>query len=220
MIAAVVPAYNAAPTLKPLLGELAHYIAKEDIVVVDDGSTDETGAVAGKAGVRVIRHDRNRGKGAALRSGFESIQRQQRYEAVLTIDADLQHSPKDIPTFLEAWERGTFDMLIGYRRKIGTRMPLHRMLSNSITSLLVSARTGRMIKDSQSGFRLISSSVLSSMVMESEGFEAETEVLIRAALRGFRIGFVPIATIYSDAGSHMTHWQTTKKFLSVLLKEY
>ena len=77
-----------------------------------------------------------------------------------------------------------------------------------------------MIIDSQSGFRLISSDILSAVSTLSDGFEAETEFLIRAALKGFRIGFVPVATIYGAAGSHMTHWTTTRNFLSVLLKEY
>lgn len=220
MIALVIPAYNAAGSLKLLLGRLKPYAASEHIYVVDDGSTDDTASVAKASGAGLLQHAGNRGKGAALRTGFNYLLRNRRYDAVLTIDADLQHDPADIPAFLREWEKREFQVLVGARRKIGSGMPVHRMFSNVLTSFLVSARTGRIMKDSQSGFRLISTDVLSSVTAESDGFEAETEFLIRAALKGFRIGFVPIATIYGTAGSHMTHWHTTKRFLSVLLKEY
>ncbi len=220
MIAAVIPAYNAAETLRPLLERLEPYVAAEHVYVVDDGSMDATAAVANKGGVHVLHHPMNRGKGAALRTAFVYLEQQKRYDAVLTIDADLQHDPGDIPAFIREWQKGAFDLIVGARKKIGTRMPVHRVLSNLMTSFLVSARTGRMIKDSQSGFRLISLAMLSAVETESDGFEAETEFLIRAALRGFRIGFIPVATIYGTSGSHMTHWNTTKRFLSVLLKEY
>jgi hypothetical protein len=99
-------------------------------------------------------------------------------------------------------------------------MPLERIVSNTITSSLVSARTGVPIKDSQSGFRLIGRNVLSAINLDSDGYEAETELLIKAARKGFRITFVPIATIYGTSRSYMTHWKTTKRFLQVLFKEY
>lgn len=220
MIAVVVPAYNAAETLKPLLNRLQSYVLLDHVFVVDDGSTDATCVVARESGAHLIRHERNRGKGAALRTGFDHLLQHGDYEAALTIDADLQHDPVDIPAFLREWEKGKYQLLIGARRRLGSGMPAHRVLSNSFTSFLVSARTGQLIIDSQSGFRLISSDILSSVSTVSDGFEAETEFLIRTALKGFRIGFVPVATIYGTAGSHMTHWATTRNFLSVLLKEY
>lgn len=220
MIAAVIPAFNAAETLGTLLERLARYVGAENVYVVDDGSVDATAAVAANAGAHVLHHPMNRGKGAALKTAFVHLATQKRYDAVLTIDADLQHDPADIPAFISEWQKGSFDLLVGVRKRIGTQMPLHRMLSNVITSFLVSARCGTMITDSQSGFRLISRRTFSAVETECDGFEAETEFLIRAALGGFRIGFVPVATIYGTSGSHMTHWNTTKRFLSVLLKEY
>lgn len=218
--AALIPAYNAAATLPALLGMLSKHFSHRDIFVVDDGSTDSTAAVARLAMVQVLSHDRNRGKGAALRTGFQKVLLEQRYDAVLTLDADLQHDPEDCPAFLEEWEKGKCDLLIGARRRLGSGMPFHRMLSNGITSFLVSARTGQDIRDSQSGYRLLSTQVLKTVETQNDGYEMETEYIVRAAMKGFRIGFVPIATIYSDAKSHMTHWYTTKKFLTVLLKEY
>jgi glycosyltransferase involved in cell wall biosynthesis len=220
MTAVIIPAYNAADTLKPLLERLWPFTFRDDVFVVDDGSSDATATVAVESGAQILEHSTNRGKGAALRTGFNHVLQLHKYNAVLTIDSDLQHDPADIPAFVQEWKSGEYQLLVGARRRIGTRMPVHRMFSNTVTSFLVSARTGQLMKDSQSGFRLISADVLSAVSTVSDGFEAETEFLIRAALKGFRIGFVPISTIYGTSGSHMTHWETTRNFISVLLKEY
>jgi glycosyltransferase involved in cell wall biosynthesis len=167
----------------------------------------------------VVKHKTNKGKGASMREGFAHILKRP-FDSVVVMDGDGQHEVEDIGHFLQKMKDTNADIVIGNRMLNTSSMPPLRIYTNRFMSFLISLMARQHVPDTQSGFRLISSSVLSSMVMESEGFEAETEVLIRAALRGFRIGFVPIATIYSDAGSHMTHWQTTKKFLSVLLKEY
>jgi glycosyltransferase involved in cell wall biosynthesis len=220
MTAVLIPALNAARTLSELLGKVREYIPPEATIVVDDGSTDATSRIAEEAGVLVIKHSVNRGKGAALRSGFEQVLSKTEYQCVITLDADLQHDPHEIPRFVERWKQGGVDVIIGARKRLGSQMPFHRILSNTITSLLVSARTGVAIRDSQSGYRCISRDVLSTIHLECDAFEAETEMLIKAARSGFRIGFVPIATIYGTEQSHMTHWTTTKRFLQVLLKGY
>jgi glycosyltransferase involved in cell wall biosynthesis len=220
MTAVLIPALNAAQTVGQLLGGLRRHVAIESIVVVDDGSSDETAAIAKAAGAVVLSHEANRGKGAALRTGFQYILSSSGHESVITMDADLQHDPEDVPKFLTAWQSGDLDLILGYRQRIGRGMPIHRVLSNTITSALVSARTGVRIRDSQTGFRLIARSVLSSIDVQADGYEAETEILIKAARNGFRIGGVPIATIYNSAPSHMTNWKTTKRFLQVLLREY
>lgn len=219
MTAVLIPAFNAAKTLGNLLERIPQNIGDRCIVVVDDGSSDDTSRIAVGAGAVVIRHEHNRGKGAALRSGFKYVLASTRSDSVLTMDADLQHDPAEISKFLVAWESGGTDIILGCRR-FGSRMPIHRILSNTITSSLVSARTGVRIRDSQTGYRLIARKVLSSIEVEADGYEAETEFLIKAARRGFRISSVPIATIYGAEPSHMTHWETTKRFLQVLLREY
>lgn len=219
MTAVLIPAFNAAQSLGSLLERIPQNIGDRCIVVVDDGSSDDTSKIATDAGAVVIRHERNRGKGAALRSGFKYVLASTRSDSVLTMDADLQHDPAEISKFLAAWESGGTDIILGCRR-FGFGMPIHRILSNTITSSLVSARTGVRIRDSQTGFRLIAREVLSCIEVEADGYEAETEFLIKAARKGFRISFVPIATIYGKAPSHMTHWKTTKRFLQVLLREY
>ena len=220
MTAVLISAFNAAETLGALLEQLSRAGRFDHIVVVDDGSIDTTAAVARNAGVCLLRHERNRGKGAALRTGFEYVVSSTEATDVVTLDSDLQHDPSTIPAFLEARQRSGADIVVGVRKRFGSGMPLNRVFSNAVTSALVSARTGVSIADSQSGFRLISRQVLKAITLEQDGFEAETELLIKASRRGFTIYGIPIATIYRGGKSHMTHVATTVGFLKTLLREY
>lgn len=215
-IALLIPSYNAAASLPALLERSLRYIPADRTIVVNDGSLDATAEQARAFGVTVLSHDKNRGKGAALRTGFiHSLQQQ--YDAVITMDADLQHEPERIPEFIAQFKTGRFGIIIGTRMHDTAAMPFHRFLSNTITSLLVRLRTGAAISDSQSGYRLIRRDVLGSVTLRSDGFEAETELLIKAAAAGCTFGSVPIATIYAGEKSHMTHLRTTINFIRTLL---
>ncbi|MDE3059164.1 MAG: glycosyltransferase family 2 protein [Bacteroidota bacterium] len=215
----IVPAFNAGRTLGKLLEGTQQYFPADKIIVVDDGSSDASPAIASEKGCVLIRHEINRGKGAALQSGFDAAMKRD-IEAVLTMDADLQHDPHSIPEFFTAFASGAFDILIGSRLHDMRGMPVHRKLSNIITTSLVRARTGAGIGDSQSGFRLIGKKVLEEVRLVSAGFEAETEFLIKAAARGFRFGSVPIRTIYAGEKSAMTNVTTTINFIRVLFHDY
>lgn len=215
----LIPAFNAAATLPELINGLRRQNVRK-IVVVDDGSKDNTSDVARRSGATLVQHDVNRGKGAALRSGFEYLKKEGNWSLVVTIDADLQHRPEDLPLFVAAQRLHNADVIVGHRKRWRTKMPLPRIASNTLTSLLVSARTGVPIKDSQCGYRLIRRSVVEQVSFKSNGYEAETEFLIGAAKLGYSISFVPIQTVYNDQRSYMTHWETTKRFLQVLFKEY
>jgi glycosyltransferase involved in cell wall biosynthesis len=219
-ITILIPAYNAESSLGELVRRLHSTMGNVQIIVVDDGSSDGTNEAAASMGALVLRHEKNRGKGAALQTGFEYITKQPDIEFILTMDADLQHQPEDVPKFLIAQQKTNADIVIGWRERMGTRMPVHRRLSNTITSALVGMRTHRTIKDSQCGFRLIRRTVLEHVRFESTGYEAETEFLIKAARRGYSIDFVPIQTIYGKEKSYMTHWTTTVNFIKVLLRNY
>lgn len=216
----LIPAFNAAAELPELIRRIEPYLPRDQVIVIDDGSRDHTSAIAIAEGVRVLKHERNFGKGRALRTGLEYVLRATDDEIVVTMDADLQHRPEDLPSFFAVRQLLGFALLVGYRSRWGTSMPLPRKLSNSITSFLVSARTGVAIRDSQCGYRLISRRVLESVELTADGYEAETEFLIKAAQKGFRIGFVPISTVYANERSYMTNARTTLRFLNTLLKEY
>ncbi len=219
-IAVLIPAFNAESSLIELVTRLRKAIGEILVVIVDDGSTDRTNEIAVSIGAIVLRHLKNLGKGAALQTGFDYLNKQSQIEFIITMDVDLQHQPEDISNFLIVQRQTNADIVIGWRERIGTRMPLHRRLSNLITSALVGMRTGIKIKDSQCGFRLIRRSVIESIQLESAGFEAETEFLIKAARRGFKIEFVPVKTIYGNEKSYMTHWATTLNFIKVILRKY
>lgn len=215
----LIPAYNASRTIGNLIERTLQYVPAEQIVVIDDGSTDATADIASGMSCRVLRHSINRGKGAALQTGFDYCLTQT-MEFVVTIDADLQHKPEDIQRFIEEFKRRPNDIILGSRLHNTAGMPFLRKVSNTITTFLVTARTGVTISDSQSGFRLISLNVLRSVRMEQTGFEAETEFLIKAAIHGFTIGGLPIETVYAGEKSHMTHLRTTLNFIKVLLRQY
>ncbi len=218
-IAALIPAFNASGTIGAVISRVAAYLPVDSILVVDDGSSDKTAFEAVSLGARVMKHTANRGKGAALRTGLE-FALQASFDAVITLDADLQHPPEYIPQFIDLYSKGNVDLIIGSRLHDVKGMPFHRFLSNTITTFLVSARTARKIADSQSGYRLIDRRVLESVRLESSGFEAETEFLIKAALHGFRFGSIPIRTVYEGEKSHMTHFSTTVNFIKVLFQDY
>ncbi len=217
--AVLIPALNAAESLPALLERTLQFVSCNSVFVINDGSGDATKTAAEKFGVNVISHEMNRGKGAALQTGFDTVLKGP-FDAVVTMDADLQHRPEEIPNFFTFHSVTKKDVIIGSRMHNTKQMPFHRILSNTMTSALVRMRTGAAISDSQSGFRFITRAVLEHVRLESAGFEAETEFLIKAAARGFTFGSIPIDTIYAGERSHMTHVQTTVNFIKVLLKQY
>jgi glycosyltransferase involved in cell wall biosynthesis len=218
-ILVIIPAFNAAYTLPELLERTLQYVTPSELLVVNDGSSDTTRVIAKHRGVHIIDHLKNRGKGAALQTGFDFALTQD-CDAIITMDGDLQHQPEDIPRFIQLATLQNYDIIIGSRLHNKKGMPFHRILSNTITTFLVKTRTGINISDSQSGFRFIKKKVLESVRMQSNGFEAETEFLIKAAACGFTFGSLPIDTIYAGEKSHMTHVQTTMNFIKVLFKQY
>ncbi len=216
----VIPAYNAENTLPTLLTETKQRWQANDILVVNDGSTDKTALVGETQGVEVLNIGRKSGKGSALTAAFARLKDREDVDAVITMDADLQHNPADIEKFLDERGRRRSSLVLGKRKRWGTSMPMERRLSNTLTSWMVSARTGIPIADSQCGFRLIGIEVLRACQIDSPGFEAETELLIKAARRGFSVSSVEIQTRYDGEKSNMTYWETTKLFVKTLLKEY
>jgi glycosyltransferase involved in cell wall biosynthesis len=216
-VMAVIPAYNPGPELSRVLDAAARQLGRGQILVVDDGATDESGALARAAGVQVITHEVNQGKGAALRTGFTAALAAGA-EWVFTLDADGQHDPAEMPAFLAAAAAGGADLWIGDRMQDTRDMPPLRRFANRSTSSIISWLAGQPIADSQSGYRLISARVLRSVDLRFDRFEAESEILIKASRAGFRIGSVPIRTIYGEEKSTIHPARDTLRFIGLVWK--
>lgn len=209
-IIAVIPAYQAAATLDTVVRQTLEHLP---VLVVDDGSSDDTSAVAEAAGAKVLRQEPNQGKGAALRRGFAQAL-DQRVDAVLTLDADGQHDPACAPDFVAAWRERGATLIIG--RRDFSQMPLSRRVANNLGTQTFSWAVGRHIEDNQSGYRLIAEPLLSHLLESQEaGFEFEVEMITDAIRAGLTIDWVPIPTIYEDAGSHISPVSHVSNFLRV-----
>jgi glycosyltransferase involved in cell wall biosynthesis len=216
-IAIVIPAFNPGGKLAPVLSKTLTHIPKRQIIVVNDGSSDGTNAVAAKSGVQLVRHEKNRGKGAALKSGFEHALAMPQIQAVITLDADGQHDPKHVFEFIRAWRETSVDLIIGCRQLRWPPMPLWRVMSNRLTSALVSRRLGIKIPDSQSGYRLHSRRLLEQIHLTTNGYEMESELLLKAVRAKMKVGFISIATIYSGEQSHIQGWRDIGRFINMWL---
>lgn len=209
-VIAVIPAYQAARTLEAVVRATARHLP---VLVVDDGSTDDTSAVARSAGAEVLRQEPNQGKGAALRRGFAHAL-EVGAGAVLTLDADGQHDPACAPDFLEAWQVRRAPLVIG--RRDFSQMPLSRRIANNLGTAVFSWAVGRHIEDNQSGYRLIAPPLLPHLLASREdGFEFEVEMITDAIRAELVIDWVPIPTIYEDAGSHISPVSHVANFLRV-----
>jgi glycosyltransferase involved in cell wall biosynthesis len=213
----IIPAYNVGETLHTVLSKTQDLIPQQHIYVVDDGSTDETKDILQKSNVVTMTLDRNRGKGVALRTGIERVL-QDDLDALITLDGDGQHDPTEIPLLIRMMEKTGSDVVFGCRQfRIGV-MPVDRILSNSLTSWIVSRVTGQNIPDSQCGFRLYRTSVLRSFKIESKRFEVETEMLIKTLNAGYACSHCRITTTYHGGNSHIRRIPDTFRFCRLILR--
>jgi len=219
-ICVLIPAYNAAATIGSVL-EKGRSLGL-DIIVVNDGSTDETGMIAQKNGVHLLEHSANLGKGVALRTGFQSIL-QKDYELIITLDADGQHDPLEIPSLLQIFQIVQPDLLIASRAGGFNRMTFLRRFWNRLGVKAVARLCHCDITDSQSGFRLIRTKILREISLTTTGFEMELELLIKACKKGFSVLSIPIDVPRVD-GTGSSHfkpvtdtWLVCKLYLRSLL---
>lgn len=214
-VCAVIPFYNERETLEIVLNETSKYV--HFIIAINDGSNDDTYVDLDKEQkIKFINFDRNYGKGKALSIGFDEAV-SSGFENVITLDADLQHEPKYIPKLIEGLR--SFDIVIGNRLKNLKGMPIQRKLSNKLTSFFLTIKTGQNILDSQCGYRAYRAEVLRKVKTNLFGFEAESEILVKASKKGFKIGFVDITTIYGNEKSKMRPFQAILGFLRVLFSK-
>lgn len=215
----IVPAYNEARSLKKVISGIQAVLPDAEIIIVNDGSTDGTGEIAKSCDVKVIHHPKNLGKGAALMTGFK-VALENGASWIATLDADGQHDPRFLGGLLAPVISKKADLAIGSRMSNLSNMPAHRILSNKISSMLVSWRAGGVrIEDSQCGFRVISSTLLREINLTYNGFQAESELLIRAGMQGFKIISKPISTIYKDRNySSIRNFHDTIEFILLILQ--
>lgn len=209
----IIPAYQAAASVADVVRRVL--AVTPEVLVVDDGSTDGTGDAARRAGARVLRQEPNQGKGAALSRGFD-FATQQGYRAVITLDADGQHDPAEIPIFLEVFRRDSAKVVVGNRMEHAAGMPWVRRATNHIMSWMLSRRAGQHIPDTQNGYRLYDVSVLPLMRASSSGFAAESEVLLRLASAGIRVHSAPTSVIYGEERSAIHPFRDTIRFFRML----
>jgi glycosyltransferase involved in cell wall biosynthesis len=191
----IVPAFNAEPTLANVVKGVRRTLPKAFIIGVDDGSTDGSAQLMRTVADETIEFPQNRGKGAALRAGFDSALKKGA-AAVLTIDSDGQHDPAFATAIIGALDHA--DIVIGTRDLSGKAEPKHRRIANMISSAATRAVSGGKVRDSQSGYRAMKAEVLRKVDAVGDRYEFETDFIIRAARAGFTTVNVPISTIYGS----------------------
>lgn len=211
----VVPAYNAARHLPELVSRIRRFVCDANFLVVNDGSTDNTLEILKDLGVNFISFRLNRGKGAALNAAFDYAIKNG-YRSVLTLDADLQHLPEEIPGFFAA-DNGRC-LLIGTRRMNLKIMPFARWLTNNLTSLIISIFSAARVRDSQSGFRLIPTRLLTAMPLKTVRYDFESEMLFKAGILRCAVGEVPISTVYEESASYINPLKDTLRFVRQIWK--
>ena len=205
-IVAVIPAYNEAPTIRDVAARTLAVL--RDVIVVNDGSTDATAAQLQGLPVTIVSNPANLGKGASLWRGF-ALALAEGADAVVTLDADAQHSPEDIPRLLEAAEQQPGSIILGARLWDRENVPPLRYFGNRFANFWVAWAAGFPVADSQSGFRLYPGSVLKSVkVNPAARFAFESEVLIEAGRAGVRTTAVPIAALYPP-NMRASHYRCT-----------
>lgn len=214
-VAALIPAYREERHISGVVEKTRPHV--DEVWVVDDGSPDQTAARAESAGATVVRHDVNRGKGAAIKTGLQRLlERGVTY--VVLLDGDGQHRPDEITRFLEAARRDGAGLVIGNRFGDLRDMPLIRRLTNRYMSHRISRVAGSRVPDTQCGFRLLHRDVIPVVLGESDRFDFETEMILLAASSGCKIASVPVSTIYGEEKSKIHPWHDTIRFFRLMKK--
>ena len=214
-ICVVVPTYNNQKTLSDVLNDILQYTTA--VIVVNDGSTDDTDLILERYSgrIEVVSYMPNHGKGYALKLGFKRAE-ELNYKNAITIDSDGQHFASEIKHFVDYSTEYPGAILIGQRTTEG-EMPAKNTFANKFSNFWFTVQTARRLRDTQNGFRLYPLSVMKGMRPLTSRYEAELEMLVRAAWRGIRI--IPVATriYYHPESERVTHFRPGKDFLRISL---
>ena len=214
----VIPAYNEEKNI----GRVVTAAGRKGfrVLVVDDGSSDRTAVLARSAGAEVLVSPVNQGKGLAIRRGLEWFLGKD-FEVLILMDADGQHNPDELDLFLEAFGEESYDGVVGNRMDNPRRMPWVRRLTNHVMSWTLSVLAGQKIPDSQCGYRAFRRKVVESLSLRTARFEIESEMLLQASRANFRIGSVPVSSVYCRMGKSEIHvWKDTLRFVGFIVSYF
>ena len=212
----VIPTYNESKEI----GDIVKRLRKQnlEVVVIDDGSADDTSLIASRSGATVIRNQINEGKGSSLIKGFDYAIKNN-FDAVITMDGDGQHIPEETSNFIEAAQNSPAALFIGDRMRESKGMPVIRWLTNKFMSWLISKAIGQYIPDTQCGFRLIKMGALKKIQLKTTKYETESEIIIKTSKAGYQIKSIPIKTVYRYERSQINPLIDTIRFIKFIVKE-
>jgi len=217
-VCVLIPSYNEEGTIGTIVRDVKNMGLEP--IIVDDGSLDNTSKIASENGAAVIRHKKNRGKGASIKEGFEYILKNTSFDTIIIMDADGQHHPEDIEKFLEHARKYNDDIVIGNRMNFTKDMPPIRFVTNKFMSFLLSAMCKQSIPDTQCGFRLVKKDVFKKIKFDSNKYDFDSELIIKASRENMKIASVPIKTIYKGERSEIHPIKDTLRFIGLLISSY
>ena len=213
---AIIPAFNEEKNIQDVITATTPLVSK--LIVIDDGSQDKTAQRALSSGATVISHPTNLGKGAACRTGFEAAV-EEKPDIVITLDGDGQHDPSEIPNLIQCLrDDPSIGLVLGNRMSKIEAMPLIRVLTNRFLSKLLSILTKQNIPDSQCGFRALRSSLLEQLHFKGDHYDAESEVIVHTSRLGYKIGSVPILSIYGNESSQIRPVHDSLRFMLFFIR--
>ena len=213
----VIPTHNEAKTIGPIVSALDKRGFR--VIVVDDGSADNTIVEANKFGAEIIAYAKNTGKGCSVREGLKYAL-ENNCEAVITMDGDGQHSIDDIDKFIDEYKKSGADLILGNRLHNPRKMPFIRRCTNFIMSFIISLLIIEKIEDSQCGYRLISRKGIEKMNLNTTKYEIESEMIMEAKRRGLKMSSVNIESIYEGEASQINPFLDTFRFIKFIINEY
>jgi len=198
-IVACIPAYNEEKTIAKIIIQAQNYVDK--VILCDDGSSDFTYEIAKRLGAEVIRHDKRLGKGLALKDLFKKAL-ELKADIVITLDADGQHDPREIPKLIKPILSGKAELVVGARIIEPFKAPFYRRFGRKVLDMLTSYASIKSLKDTQSGFRAYSRKAIELIEISESGFGVDSEILIKAKSLGIKLAQVPIKNIYFKQENH------------------
>ena len=213
----IIPTYNESRAIADLINQITKLGL--EVIIIDDGSTDDTAKIATACGAKVLANLKNMGKGASLIKGYK-FALQQGFDAVISMDGDGQHSCDDLLAFIQKARNSQSALIVGNRMGMTKGMPVLRLITNFWISKFITLIVKQHIPDTQCGFRLAKKELLARIDLSTSKYETESEVLIKAAHLGFKIESIPVKTIYSGEKSQINPLVDTLRFLRFMILEF